>query len=154
MSDEIEMCARRTIQRTADTNTDRDFDQWPAADRDAYRTAVALLTPPPRMTAESVHSLTGDLSNSSPDEYADLAASANADMHEGRDWLPRYKLALALLAQTVGILDGVCSKLAFVWAGKPDGETIAKLRTEANILWLAHLRVVGDNPVDAKEASE
>ena len=147
MNEDIEACARKTIQRTADLNCDKtDFSTWNAADRDAYRTAVALLTLPPLMTDDSVRALVGELPGFDELGYSDLAGSANADRHEGREWLPRYKLALALLAQTVGILDGVCSRIASALAdNKPAGASIAKLRTEANALWLAHLRVVGDH---------
>lgn len=146
MTDDLETAARRTIQRASDANTDRKFEDWPAADRDAYRTAVALLTLPPLVTADGVRAMVGEVRGLSPQDYADLAASANADRHEGRDWLPRYKLALAVLAQAIGVLDGVCSKLASVWAGKPEGATIVRLRSEANELWLAHLRAIADTP--------
>jgi hypothetical protein len=37
-----------------------------------------------------------------PDGFANLLKSANADPEEGAEWLPYYKLALALLMQAFG----------------------------------------------------
>ncbi len=113
-----------------------------------------MMTLPPLMTADGVRGIMDSLGDlpGGPSRYADFAASANADRHEGREWLPRYKLALALLAQSLGILDGVCSRIASALAdNKPASETLSKLRSEANVLWLAHLRACADTPLDTRE---
>lgn len=79
-------------------------------------------------------------------DVADIVASANADEHEGAEWLPRYKAALSLLAQMAGVLTGTLIPLETALAGQPAAATIAARMKEADRLWQAHLRLVGDWP--------
>jgi hypothetical protein len=57
------------------------------------------------MTAKQIRDLIGDEACEAGN-ILDLTESANADPHEGAECLPQYKLALALLAQSCGTLDG------------------------------------------------
>ena len=52
--DELRAAAGRTCQRMADANDGVEFDRWPAADRDAYRVAVAYQMATPADDGEPV----------------------------------------------------------------------------------------------------
>jgi hypothetical protein len=52
-----------------------------------------------------VRAAIGDHAALDDEDYELLAASANADPHEGAEWLPYYKIALGLLMQGFGVLD-------------------------------------------------
>lgn len=58
---------------------------------------------------EEVLKLCGD--DFQPDDVDDLLKSANADPDEGAEWLPYYKLAIAIDAGTIGYLCGILDGL-------------------------------------------
>lgn len=103
------------------------------------------------MTADDVRRLIGDVPGLTPEDFAGLVESANADPHEGADTLPRYKLAMALLAQQAGLLTGVLERL-LVGLGPttPAGLTVTANLAEAGALWDAHLKAIPRDPAPAE----
>ena len=56
-----------------------------------------------RIDEKRIRELLGNPDCLTEQDYADLAGSANADPDESAEWLPYYKLALALLMQAFGV---------------------------------------------------
>lgn len=57
------------------------------------------------LTVERVRAVLADCTLFNDDDFRALTASANADPEEGAEWLPYYKLALAVLMQAFRTLD-------------------------------------------------
>ena len=91
------------------------------------------------MTAAEIRRLIGD-ECSDMCGILDLVESANADPHEGSECLPRYKLALSLLAHAMGAYSAVFDKLIAVHADKAFVESLRKIQRENTLLWESHLR--------------
>lgn len=95
------------------------------------------------MNAEDVRRILGDVSGWEEWDYAAVAESASADSHEGAECLPRYKLALSLLAQSCGLLDATLGKLLVgLGPDTPAGRTVAANLESARELWAKHLLAI------------
>lgn len=81
---------------------------------------------------------------SDPGDFAAILEQANADSHEGIEWMPRYKAALSCLAHAMGILTGTLQKLQMGLATQPAGAVIQARLAESNRFWEAHLNLVAD----------
>jgi len=96
------------------------------------------------VTTSEVKMLLGDLPEHISEGLDGLVDAANADSGEGVEWLPRYKLALSLLANAIGMASGTLTKLATVFDRQPAGATIRRIHSEISDLWEAHLRCIGE----------
>lgn len=99
------------------------------------------------MTTREVQRLLGDIPDHIAEGLDGLVDAANADSGEGVEWLPRYKLALSLLANAIGMASGALTKLATAFDRQPAGVTIRRIHSEISDLWEAHLRCIGEEMV-------
>jgi len=79
------------------------------------------------------------------EDYAELLKAANSDSHEGVEWLPYYKMALARLAECCGLLRVLAER---------DGseQQRRKVLFEAAELYHQHLLLSGHGPMESAEA--
>ena len=81
-------------------------------------------------------------------DVAQLVASANADPREGVEWLPYYKLALAVLAEAAGQIQGLAEVIS---RDMPPDHLPGRVVVEEALRWFdgmfrVHLRVCGLGP--------
>ena len=80
----------------------------------------------------------------------DLLVSANADPHEGAEWLPYYKAALGVLMQAFGMLEATCQTAIDMASAAPvptaKWQRLLHTRDKSLDLARLHLRPCGVGP--------
>ena len=107
------------------------------------------------LTEEKLREVIGDWSEI---DYFAVLETANADPHEGAEWLPYYKAAMAILAEECGGMAAILSKMLVAYGDNPAGKTIRKTLERMQVFWLAHLKLCGigpqTDPAKVAEANE
>lgn len=152
------------LKRAAEICCDRNYDVYDRA-KAGNVLARHYLSPPAAgpvfdaegfvpMTEDRLRKLLGPFYPADPDDAEAMLKQANADPHEGKEWVPRYKAALSLLAMECGYLAGVIDKIRFVASEKGYREELQRRLDVAGEYWQAHLRLVADELPTAPAPNE
>ena len=116
------------------------------SERDTLRAECDRLREFVPMTESRLRELLGPFYPDDAEDAEDVLRQANADPQEGKEWLPRYKAALSLLAMECGYLAGVIDKIRSVATDKSYRDKLQRRLNVASQYWQAHLRLVADEP--------
>lgn len=119
------------------------------SERDTLRAECDRLREFVPMTESRLRELLGPFYPDDAEDAEDVLRQANADPQEGKEWLPRYKAALSLLAMECGYLTGVIDGMRGNTTSKFIYERLSRAIVIADKYWQAHLRLVADEPAAA-----
>ncbi len=93
------------------------------------------------MTLEEIKAVIGEPKCLTEEDWSDLVKASANDSHEGAEMLPRYKVALNLLASAMGMAHGTLVGVALGFKDQPRGELLNKVIGDLKELWEAHLKI-------------
>ena len=138
---------RTTEQLSLSKILEREVDAAVEAVLNPKRPALGLFDPAPgELTEERLREVIGPTPLLDDEDYRLLVGSANADAHEGADWLPYYKAANGLLMQAFAMVE-VVAAIPITPGSQADGRRAALIRKARGLVLLSQ-RVCGIGPQD------